>query len=137
MDTTTRIARIVSIYFIITGLGFILSSEFYSNMIAHTGTDPVLINLSGMVHFFIGMTILVNHFMWKKPLQITVSLLGFMFLFKGVFLIALPELTLQTSNNPAQIPWVMSIGFICVGLILGYFAYFKNQVSDKKHTSKK
>ncbi|MEN7982733.1 MAG: hypothetical protein ABFQ65_04780 [Nanoarchaeota archaeon] len=130
MSTTTLIAKIVSVYFIVTGLGFIFSSEFYSTMIAHTGTDPVLINLSGMVHFFIGMTILVNHFLWKKPFQIVVTLLGFMFLLKGVFLIALPELTLQTSNNPAQVPWIMALGFIAVGITIGYFAYFTKQVSS-------
>jgi hypothetical protein len=60
-------------------------------MISHTGSDPVLINLSGMVHFFIGMTILVNHFLWKNAKQIMVTLLGFMFSLKGIFLIALPE----------------------------------------------
>lgn len=101
MNTTIRIGKIVSLYLIVTGLGFLLSSDYYANMIAHTGTDPVLINLSGMVHFFIGMTILVLHFRWKKLLEIIVTVLGFMFLLKGIFLIALPELTLQTSNNPA------------------------------------
>ncbi|MEI5907503.1 hypothetical protein WAK64_10580 [Bacillus spongiae] len=125
MNSTVRISRIVSIYYLITGLGFSLSSDYYVTMVAHTSSDPVLINLSGMVHFFIGMTILVHHFKWKKPLQIAVSLSGVFFLLKGVFLIVLPELTLQTGNNPAQSPWIMSISFIGVGLLVGYFAYFR------------
>ncbi|WP_139125130.1 hypothetical protein [Bacillus solimangrovi] len=76
MNLTVRIARIVSIYYLITGLGFLFSSDYSLKMVAPTGSDPVLINLSGMVHFFIGMTILVHHFKWKKPLQIAVSLSG-------------------------------------------------------------
>lgn len=97
----------------------------YIFTIAHTGSDPVLINLSGMVHFFIGITILVNHFLWKNALQIIVTILGFLFLMKGIFLIALPELTLQSGNNLTQIPWALSIGFISIGLIVSYMAFFK------------
>ncbi|MEJ2622174.1 MAG: hypothetical protein P8163_18565 [Candidatus Thiodiazotropha sp.] len=125
MDATTKIARILSAYLVVTGIGFTLSGDYFARMVAHVGSDPVLINLSGMVHFFIGITILVHHFLWRKPLQIAVSLFGSLFLLKGAFLIALPEFTLQTANIPAQKPWVMAIGFLLVGLALGYFAYFR------------
>lgn len=128
MEMTYKIGKILSVYLIVTGIGFSVSSEFFSQMIAHKGTDPVLINLSGMVHFFIGMTILVNHFLWKNMLQILVSLLGCMFLFKGIFLIALPEITLQSGDNKAQIPWLMSAGFILIGSSVGFLVlFFKNK----------
>lgn len=133
MDKTVLIARILSMYFLVTGFGFLFSGSYYSKMIAHIGSDPVLINLSGMVHFFIGATILTVHFLWKKPFQIIVTLLGLMFLIKGAFLIVLPELTLQSGNNPAQITSLMAAGFISVGLIVGYFAYFK---AEKLHNKK-
>jgi hypothetical protein len=93
-------------------------------MIAHTGSDPVLVNLSGMVHFFIGMTILVIHFRWRGALQIIVTIFGALFLLKGAFLIVLPELALQTGDNPAQNTWLMAACFILVGAVVGYFAYF-------------
>ncbi len=128
LDRTVIIARILSMYLLVTGLGFLASDGYFSKMIAHSGSDPVLINLSGMVHFFIGATILTVHFLWKKPLQIVVTLLGVMFFLKGTFLIALPELTLQTGNNPLQKnTWLMAVGFISVGVIIGYFAYFKSE----------
>jgi len=75
MEITNKIGKIVAAYLIVTGIGFLISSEYYSHMISHKGTDPILINLSGMVHLFIGMTILVNHFLWKNALQIIVTLL--------------------------------------------------------------
>lgn len=131
MNLTKRLARIVSLYYFVTGLGFLLSSGYYAKMIAHTGSDPVLINLSGMVHFFIGITILVHHFRWKKFLQIAVSLSGIFFLLKGAFMIVLPEITLQTGNNPAQVPWAMSLGFLGVGFLVGYFAYLRKPNEEK------
>ena len=62
MENSKRIGKILAIYLLVTGAGFLFSAEYYAQMIAHAGSDPILINLSGMVHFFIGMTILVNHF---------------------------------------------------------------------------
>jgi uncharacterized membrane protein len=133
-NKTILIARIVSIYFLVTGFGFLFSGEYFNKMISHTGSDPVLINLSGMVHFFIGMTILAIHFQWQKPLQIIVTLLGIMFLLKGTFLIALPEIILQTGNNMAQETWLMAAGFISVGVIVGYLSYFhKGKIHNKKN----
>ncbi len=131
-NRTTLIARIVSMYLFVTGCGFLFSGEYYSEMISHTASDPVLINLSGMVHFFIGMTILVIHFQWRNLFQIAVTLLGLMFSLKGALLIALPELTLQTGGNPAQEVWNMAVSFISVGIVLGYLAYFHNRIKHYK-----
>lgn len=127
LDRTIIIARILSIYLLMTGFGFFVSDDYYSKMIAHSGSDPVLINLSGMVHFFIGATILTIHFFWKKLLQIIVTLLGLMFFLKGTFLIVMPELALQSTNNPAQIPKLTATNFVLVGAVVGYFAYFKSK----------
>ena len=124
---TWKIGIILAIYLIITGLGFALSDDFYSQMISHKGTDPVLINLSGMVHFFIGMTILVNHFKWTGLLETLVTILGFMFLMKGTLLIIIPESTQATSDNPAQIPWALSLGFMGMGLVLLVLVILKSK----------
>lgn len=123
-DTTIRIARILSLYLLVTGIGFLVSEAYYTKMFAHTGSDPVLINLSGMVHFFIGGAILSVHFKWGRVLEIVVSFLGLMFLIKGILLIALPEFTLQLNNNPVQIPKLMSAGFILAGCMIGFFSFY-------------
>jgi len=123
-NTTIYIARIFSAYLIVTGLGFLLSPEFFARMITTTGSDPVLINLSGMVHFFIGATILVLHFRWRKALEILTSLLGVFTIAKGAFLIVLPELALQTGGNEFQMSLIgPAIGFLVYGIITAYFAW--------------
>ena len=122
---TIIIGRILTPYLIVTGLGFFFSSKFYISMIKGANkSDPVLINLSGMVHFLIGMVILINHFLWSGVLEIIISVLGFAFVLKGAFLIALPLLTLKSNNVPSVNRLrVMGIGFIVVGLIIGYLSY--------------
>lgn len=123
-NITLVIGKIVSLYFLVTGIGFLVSGDYYSLMIAQKDSDPVLINLSGMVHFFIGMTIVTLHFKWKSFLEIAVTIFGFMFVLKGALLIALPELTLQTGNNSIQNSWMMALGFVIVGVVIGYFSFF-------------
>jgi hypothetical protein len=108
----------------VTGVGFLVSPEFFARLATTLDSDPVLLNLSGMVHFFIGMTMLSFHWRWRRPLEIAVSILSFMFLLKGVALIAVPELTLTTGGNAAQTSIVVPIFFIGAGLTLGYFAFF-------------
>jgi len=127
LDRTTIIARILSIYLSVTGLGFLVSNSYYSEMISQSGSDPVLINLSGMVHLFIGAAILTIHFLWKTPLQIVVTFLGIMFSIKGALLIVVPDIVLQSAGNSAGLSPLGSLAFILVGGIIGYFAYFQSQ----------
>lgn len=125
-DLTVIIGRIVSIYFLATALGFLASANYYADMIATNGSDPVLINLSGMTHFLIGMAIVVLHFRWRGLHQILVSLSGLFYLLKGTFLIVLPELTLQSGNNDIQASLVIpAIGFMVFGGMLAFLSWKK------------
>ncbi len=129
-NITFALARIIAVYFLATGIGFLVSPEFFASLATTVDSDPVLLNLSGMVHFFIGMTMLSFHFRWKKPLEIAVSVLSFMYLLKGIALIAIPEIALTTGGNAAQTSIIVPIFFICVGVILGYFGFFGKQNKD-------
>ena len=60
----------------------------------------------------------------KGEVCIKDSLFGVMFLLKGVFLIALPELTLQAGQNSMQVMWPMAAGFIGIGLLVFYLSFF-------------
>ena len=130
-EITLKIGKILALYLIVTGGGFLLSPGFFASLIVKEGSDPVLINLSGMVHFFIGVTILVNHFLWKGLHQILVSVVGVLFFLKGLFLIALPELTLQSGNNELQVPMLMGFGFVGLGFLLGFLSFRKTRVEEK------
>ncbi|MEJ2116667.1 MAG: hypothetical protein P8Y67_14110 [Alphaproteobacteria bacterium] len=125
--TTIAFARIIAVYFCVTGLGFVISPDFFAKLATTTESDPVLINLSGMVHFFIGMTMLAFHFKWRRPLEIAVSVLSLLYLLKGIALIMIPELTLQTGGNAAQTSILMPSFFLGVGITLGAFAFLRKQ----------
>ena len=121
---TELIAQIAGPYWIVTGLGFLLSRGYYERMIlGNASSDPVLINLSGVAHFVLGMAVLVAHFRWDTFAEIGVTLLGVALVAKGGALIALPEQTLQAPKNVGRALTMSAIGFLCVGFFFCYVGY--------------
>lgn len=126
METITLIlGKMLSSYLLVSGLGFLFSAKFYENLLKNTDkSDPMIVNLSGMVHFFLGIGILTNHFLWNNILAIAVTLLGFSFLAKGIALIVIPSLTLKSTKTSVKLLRISGIGFILVSLFVGYLSFF-------------
>lgn len=123
-EVTLFIAKMMAVYLLVTGVGFFLSKEFYLRMLNDAQSEhPISINLSGMVHFFIGMAILLNHFHWNTHLEIAVSLIGIAFLLKGSLLIMIPNMMLKTNQVSIKVLPLSGIGFIAVGLYLIWAIY--------------
>lgn len=116
---THHIALIAGPYLLITGLGFLISGDFYKRMIEAQGSaDPILINLSGATHLVVGLTVLVNHFRWTNPAEVVVSLVGVAASLKGASLILVPDRMMtspQMSNGGVVIT---GIGFCVIGAYL-------------------
>ena len=57
-NLTLLLGKIISPYLLVSGLGFLISSKFYENQLKNSEkSDPLTVNLSGMVHFFIRMLV--------------------------------------------------------------------------------
>lgn len=122
---TELIASIAGPYWIITGLGFFLSRSFYeSMMLGAAQADPILINLSGAVHFVLGMIVLVNHFLWGSVAQIAVTLLGLMLIAKGTSLIAFQSTTVKAPKAVGNTLKISAVGFLIFGSYLCYVGYW-------------
>lgn len=121
MEDTINIARAAGAYLVVTGLGFVISTNFYARMTRSGGqSDPVLINLSGAAHFVVGAILLMQHFRWGTAPEIVVSLVGCAAVLKGAALIVMPETALK---SPPQGPWAIrmsAVGFLAVG---GYLLF--------------
>ncbi|EAQ11964.1 hypothetical protein BD830_101581 [Maritimibacter alkaliphilus HTCC2654] len=120
---TQTIALIAGPYLIVTAIGFLVSRGFYERMVlGNAKADPVLLNLSGAVHFVVGMVILVNHWQWNGLGAILVSLLGVAAVAKGASLIAVPELTLKTPKTVGPTLTMSALGFALWGAALLWVA---------------
>ncbi len=120
-ETTSFFAKMASAYFMVTGLGLLLSTGFYEKMVrGNASTDSVTVNLSGAVHFLVGVSVLIQHFRWASLPEAVVTLIGLAAMLKGAALIAIPELTLRSPKTGRVALRCSGAGFIAVGAYLGY-----------------
>lgn len=120
---TATIAWIAGPYLLATALGFLVSRGFYERMIlGNEHADPVLLNLSGAVHFVVGAIVLVNHWVWSGVGPVAVSLLGVAAVAKGASLIVMPELTLKTPKTVGPTLTASAVGFGVWGAVLLWVA---------------
>ncbi len=121
---TQLIAMMAGPYLAVTGLGFLLSTGFYVKMVAGSReTDRVTVNLSGAVHFLVGLLVLVQHFRWDGPAEIAVTLVGAAAALKGTALIAVPEMTLRSPMTSPAALRVSGAVFLALGGYLGYVGF--------------
>ena len=124
MDTLF-LGKMIAPYLFVSGLGFLLSVNFYEKLLTNSDkSDPLTVNLSGMVHFLIGLAIVLKHHLWGNVIEILVSLVGFGFLIKGLTLIVFPNSTLKSTKVSVKLLRISGIGFLAAGLYLGYMSYF-------------
>lgn len=126
-NTTLFIAKMLAPYFMVTGLGFIISKDFYYRILNDSNSEQLgFLNLSGMVHFAIGLAVILTHFDWSNHLAIVVTLLSLSFLLKGGLLIVIPNIMLAANKITNEKLLVSGIVFIALSLYLGWFAYMPN-----------
>lgn len=120
-DIVDRMALIAGAYLIVTGIGFLVSSRFYSAM-TEMGekSDPVLINLSGAAHFIIGAIVILNAAPWRAVDEIVVAVVGLLALIKGGVLIMIPARVLKSGKQSAKRIRGTGLAFIAAGI--GVFA---------------
>ncbi|GAA0464854.1 hypothetical protein GCM10009096_01700 [Parasphingorhabdus litoris] len=127
-DQSISIARIAGPYLLVSALGFVASRQYYEQMITDTASaHPVLVNLSGAVHFVIGMVILTQHFDWSGIVQFSVTMLGVAAVAKGFVLIAFPKSTVRASGDAMVSLNLSAIGFFIAGTwycFVGFGSFF-------------
>lgn len=124
-EMTQVIGMMAGPYLIVTGLGFLLSTNFYERMVAgNANSDRITLNLSGAVHFLVGLAIVLRHFHWASLPEVIVTLIGIAALLKGMSLIAVPELTLKSPKNSKLTLRISGAVFILTGGYLGFVCYF-------------
>jgi hypothetical protein len=123
-DTTRQIAMIAGSYLTVTGLGFLVSTDFYARMTSMGDrSDPVLINLSGAAHFVVGAIILSQHFRWSTAPETIVTLIGIIAALKGLALIVVPEVALRSPPQSKTLLRISATGFLLIGIYLCFIGF--------------
>ena len=126
MDGTTQfLGQMISAYLVVTGVGFFVSKDYYLKMLADSQrSDSIAINLSGMIHFLLGLAIVLNHNLWRTAPEIMITVIGFAASLKGAALIVVPQAALKANDMSARVLRAIGTAFVVVGAYLGFVTYF-------------
>lgn len=114
-DITQFLALMAGGYLAVTGLGLLVSTRFYSEA-ADVQTDGVTLNLSGAVHFLVGLAVLIRHPFLDGPVAAGVTLVGAAAALKGAMLIVLPGLSTRTAQSGPGLIRLSGVVFAALGL---------------------
>ncbi|OHB49859.1 MAG: hypothetical protein A2Y10_09545 [Planctomycetes bacterium GWF2_41_51] len=96
--TDAQIFQLAGIIYLTVGIGIITGRDFYSKMVASFMDDAAAYYLGGLTALTIGYLLVTFHNDWVKDWPVLITILGWIALIKGIFLLAAPKAATQVSR---------------------------------------
>ncbi len=109
---------------IVPAVGVLLNLEAYQGLVAEFSRSASLCYLGGFVALLLGLIVLQFHNKWEAGWPVVITILGWITLVKGAFLIVLPGLVSNLWHPLAASsgPFIVSLG---ISLVIGVFLTVK------------
>lgn len=124
-SVTQAIAALIGLYMLAGGAGMLAERDVWSKVIEGIADSPALGYLAGIIAFVVGAAIVAVHNRWGTPLEIVVSLVGWVGLIEGVLMLAVrrPFTRFFAELAPSQtVVRAIAAIIIVIGLVLLYAA---------------
>jgi uncharacterized protein YjeT (DUF2065 family) len=124
METSVFIAKLLSLMYVVVGLGMLFSGAYYKKALSEMLKQSGFMYLGGLMALFIGFLIVFFHNVWEGwPILIT--LVGWLALLKGVVLLVFPKAMMKWAGSMYKSLNPSAIGVIALilGFVFGYFGY--------------
>ncbi len=124
MDTSIYIARIMAIAYLSISIAMFVDPKFYTEMIKDFFKAKHSLYLGGLMALIIGYVIIASHNIWTGW-PIIITLLGWMALFKGVFLLAFPNTFINLTKKMFDLKAMPKYRLLVLllGVIFSYFGF--------------
>ena len=116
--STTAIATIFGPILVIIGLWFILYKSEVRKLMETMKETPPMIYLVGVINLLIGLTIIQSHPSWRFDLSIFVTLLGWLFLLRGLIIFFMPKLVQKLLHMKVKSTLLFGMISIIWGVLL-------------------
>jgi hypothetical protein len=93
MNTSTFLAQILGIVFIVLGLSMILNKKWTALAIEEMIKNQGLVWLAGLITLMLGATIVTLNNVWTSGLPLLITILGWLTLIKGTIILVFPNFT--------------------------------------------
>ncbi|MBI5883727.1 MAG: hypothetical protein HZB91_11560 [Elusimicrobia bacterium] len=125
MELSILIARITSVVYLSASLGGFINRDYYRKIADDMFKNTALTYLMGFMAIIFGSLIVHHHNRWVKDWTVLITIIGWLALIKGVFIIVFPGSIQQwsepflTDNALKLVPY----GTLLMGLVFGYLGF--------------
>lgn len=123
MDSALWIARIFGPLFFIGGIWMLLKKDEMQKMIESVRGNQVLFYLAGMLNLFFGFFILSTYSTWSFSLALLVTLIGWVFVIRGLLILFVPDKVMQWADMLANRREIFGYIPLVLGILLCLFAF--------------
>lgn len=129
METSILLAKILGPYCAIVAFSGLLNLKTYQRVIDEFSANTAMIYISGVLALLFGLLILQYHSIWVFNWRVIITIIGWMGLIKGIYLIFFPGSLPQVAKFYKKSPIFLVSNLVLVlvlGVILTAFGYFGN-----------
>lgn len=123
MDFSLVIAQVLGIFFAIVGVAMVVNGKAVAGAIEESGAHKGIIFMWGLFTLLIGAVIVVLNNAWTSGLPLLVTIIGWLALLKGVFILLAPGAATSLYKKFGKGGMIVFVGVVAfvLGLILLYW----------------
>lgn len=124
--TSKFLSKIIGIYLIIISMAMLINMHQFASHVNNLITDAPLMFVTGFFTLIFGIIMVVSHNVWQWNWRVMVTIVAWVVLFKGLYLIFYPQLinkmTILFIQNASFSYTATAIDFV-LGLLFSYFGF--------------
>ena len=126
MNASLFIARMLGLYIIIVVSIMLLKPGYIKRYIEEFSKNTGVILLAGIFTIFFGLAIILTHNIWAWNWTVIITIVGWIGLIKGIWLLAFPDSVSKLSDFYAKaklFPTVHLVVALLIGIYLTYMGF--------------
>jgi hypothetical protein len=117
MDASLLIARLVGPFFLVASLAMLVNRTVYQDLAEEFIESPALIWLTGMFALLAGLAIVNFHNLWVADWRVIITVLGWLWIAKGLARLTMPGLLQRWGENWTGRPAVLVASGVVAALV--------------------
>jgi hypothetical protein len=123
MDISVVIAEVLGIFFVVMGVAMVVSGKATVSAIEESVEHKGMLFMWGLLALLVGSVIVVLNNVWTTGLPLLVTILGWLALIKGAFILLAPAAAASLYRKFGKSGMIVFVGVVAfvIGLVLLYW----------------
>ena len=127
MGTSLFIAKILGLYYLVMGVGFLFNRRVFQQVMEDFCKNAAVVLYGGLLALAIGIAIILKHNIWVANWTVIITIIGWLAFVKGVWLIIFPSTVfkfMQVYQKSKNLMLIQALIALILGAILTFFGFF-------------